>query len=285
MRSWLSVLLTSVALWAAAPVELDRARQLYSRSQYQDVVNVLKPVAESAAAPTLELLGKSYFMLAEYKKAAETFERATAMNPQSSVYYHWLGKAQGRRAETSSPFTAPVYASKARDAFEKSVALDGKNLEAINDLFSYYLEAPGFLGGGLDKAAALATKIQAIDPVEYHYAMAQVADKRKDFKSAESHFRRAFELAPRQVGRIVDLARYLSTQGKAQESEALFLQAEKIAPGTPRVMFERAQHYIRTNQNLDQARELLEKYLKSPLTSDDPPRAEAQRLLKQASGA
>ena len=67
------------------------------------------------------------------------------------MYFHWLGKAQGRRAETASPFTAPSYASKARQAFEKSVELDGKNLEAINDLFSYYLEAPGFLGGGLNK--------------------------------------------------------------------------------------------------------------------------------------
>ena len=80
--------------------------------------------------------------------------------------------------------------------------------------------------------------------------MAQIADKRKDYTSAESHFRKAFELAPRQVGRIIDLAKYLSTHGKEQESEALFAQAEKIAPNDPRVMFEHANHYIRTKRNL-----------------------------------
>jgi tetratricopeptide (TPR) repeat protein len=229
------------------------------------------------------LLGKSYFLLGDFKKAADAFERATAIDPKSSVYFHWLGKAQGRRAETSSPFTAPAYASKARQAFERSVELDGRNLEAINDLFSYYLEAPGFLGGGLNKAADLAKRIQAIDPVEYHYALAQIADKRKDYRTAESHFRSAFELAPRQVGRIIDLAKYLSTHGKEQESDVLFAQAQKMAPNEPRLMFEQANHYIRTKRNLAAAKLLLEKYLKSPLSADDPPRAEAEKLLKLAS--
>ena len=283
MRRWLPLLLMAVGLYAAGPAELDRARQLFGRSQYKAAVEALAPVANSNDAPTQELLGKSNFMLGEFKKAAEAFERATQINPNSSIYFHWLGKAQGRRAETASPIFAPAYASKARAAFEKAVELDGKNIEAINDLFSYYLEAPGFLGGGLNKAADLAKRIQALDPVEYHYAMAQIADKRKDYNAAESHFRRAFEMAPRQVGRIVDLARYLSSHGKAQESDALFAQAEKIAPNEPRVIFEKASHLVRTKRNLPEAKALLQRYLRSPITADDPPRSEAERLLKQAS--
>jgi tetratricopeptide (TPR) repeat protein len=283
MRHLFPILLTTVGLFAAGSAELDRARQLFGRSQYKAAVEVLAPVATANDAPTQELLGKSYFMLGEFKKSADAFERATQINPNSSVYFHWLGKAQGRRAETASPILAPAHASKARAAFERAVELDGKNIEAINDLFSYYLEAPGFLGGGLNKAADLAKRIQALDPVEYHYAMAQIADKRKDYNAAESHFRRAFEMAPRQVGRIVDLARYLSNHGKAQESDALFAQAEKIAPNEPRVMFEKASHLVRTKKNLPEAKTLLQKYLRSPITADDPPRSEAERLLKQAS--
>ena len=284
IRRWLPILLVTAGLYAGS-AELDRARQLFGRSQYQAAINVLSPLAHSPDGPTQELLGKSYFMLGEFKKAGEAFERATQIDPKNSVYYHWLGKAHGRRAETSSPFTAPVWASKARQAFEKSVELDEGNIEAVNDLFSYYLEAPGFLGGGLDKAAAIAQKINAIDPIEYHYAMAQIADKSKDYSGAEAHFRKAFELAPRQVGRIIDLAKYLSTHGKEQESDALFAQAEKIAPNAPRVMFERANYYIRTKRNLPEAKSLLERYLKAPLTVDDPPRSEAERLLKQASSS
>jgi tetratricopeptide (TPR) repeat protein len=226
--------------------------------------------------------GKSYFLAGDYKKAAELFDRAIAADPGNSVLYHWLGKAYGRRAETSNMLIAPGLASKARQNFEKAVALDGKNLEAINDLFSYYLEAPGFLGGGLDKAEKLAKRIEALDPVEYHYALAQLADKRKEFKTAEMHFRRAVDLAPRQVGRIIDLARFLSQRGQHQESEKVFAQAERVSPNEPRLLFERAQNYIRSKKNLEEAKVLLERYLKSRLTPDDPPRAEAERLLKQA---
>jgi hypothetical protein len=32
------------------------------------------------------------------------------------------------------------------------VALEPQNKEGLNDLFSHYLEAPGFLGGGTDMA-------------------------------------------------------------------------------------------------------------------------------------
>src|SRR5687767_10505929 len=171
--------------------------------------------------------GKSHFLRGDYKKATESFERGIAADPDNSMLYHWLGKAYCRRAETSNIIIAPGLASKGRQNFEKAVALDGKNIEAINDLFSYYLEAPGFLGGGLDKAEQLAKRIEVIDPVEYQYALAQLANKRKDFKTAEMHFRRAVDLAPGQVGRIIDLARFLSQRGQHQESEKLFAQAEK----------------------------------------------------------
>jgi Flp pilus assembly protein TadD len=284
MKRWTPVLLVCALLAGAEPAEVEQARKLFARADYREVIAVLTPVAKQPVAPVHELLGKSHFILGDYKKAAESFERAVAVQPDSSVLHHWLGKANGRRAETSNMLLAPGLASKARQSFEKAVALDGKNIEAINDLFSYYLEAPGFLGGGLDKAAGLAKRIEAIDPVEYHYALAQLAERRKEFKTAEMHFRRAADLAPRQVGRVIDLAKFLSRNGQHQESETIFAQAEKVAPNEPRLLFERANNYIRAKKNLDQARLLLERYLKSPLTPDDPPRAEAERLLKQAAG-
>jgi Tetratricopeptide repeat. len=173
------------------------------------------------------LIGKSYFSKAEFKKAGEAFEKAIALEPRNSIYYHWLGRAYGRRAETSNPLTAPAYAVKARQNFETAVSLDAKNIEALNDLFEYYLEAPGFLGGGMEKAASLSNKINSVNPAEYHFALAKIAERQKEYKTAEEHFRRAIEMAPRQVGRVIDLARFLSRQGREQESEQVFAQAEK----------------------------------------------------------
>ena len=135
--------------------------------------------------------------------------------------------------------------------FEKAVELDPTDKDALGDLLDYYLEAPGFLGGGMHKAEILAQMILKQDPAEGHYAQGLVADKKKEYDAAEQQFRRAVELAPRQVGRVLVLARYLANHGRVKESDALFEQAARMAPNNPRVMFDRATTYIKENRDLD----------------------------------
>jgi tetratricopeptide (TPR) repeat protein len=279
----LAVVLFTLPVWlCAGQVDLAEARQLYGHTDYRGALKILLS-GDPDLGPVQFWIGRSYFMLGEYKKSQEAFEKAVAASPRNSEYYNWLGKAYGRRAETSSFITAPSYAAKARDNLEKAVILDPHNSEAVSDLFEYYLDAPGFLGGGIDKATALSVKIGEMDPAEGQYAMAVIAEHRKEFNSAEAHFRRAMELAPRQVGRVLDLAKFLAKQGRTQESDQVFAQAEKVAPDDPRILFERASTYIQGKRNTDQARELLRQYLKSPLTPDYPSREEAEKLLKTAS--
>ena len=47
-------------------------------------------------------------------------------------------------------------------------------------------------------------------------------------------------------------------------------------------LFEQAKSYVRQRRNLDPASSLLEQYLSSPLTPDDPPRSKAKQLLNKA---
>lgn len=282
MRAVLLFLAALAGLSAQEP--FDRAEQLYQHTDYKNSLALLHDVAHPRDADYC-LMGKNYFMLGEYKKATEAFQRAFAMAPQTSEYAHWLGRAFGRRAETSGPFTAPVYASKARQSFEEAVALDANNGEALNDLFDYYLEAPGFLGGGYNKAEAVAKRIAEHNEAEGHFAQAQLADKRKQYDTAEEQLRRAMDLAPHQVGRVLDLARYMAHHGHIQESEAAFDKAEHMAPHDPRVLFARARVYVEQRRNLSKARLLLIQYLQSDLTPDDAPREQAEKLLREASGA
>jgi tetratricopeptide (TPR) repeat protein len=261
-----------------------RAEELYQRTDYQASLSLLQGVSKPDGG-TYCLIGKNYFMLGDYKKATDAFQKALALEPTNSVYAHWLGRGFGRRAETSSLLTAPMHASKARQYFEQAVALDPSNEEALNDLFDYYLQAPGFMGGGYDKAERVAERIAERNAAEGYFARAQLADKRKQFDTAEEQLRHAMELAPRQVGRVVDLAKYLAKRGRIQESEAAFDKAEQLEPGSPKVCFARAHTYIEQKRNLDKAKVLLIKYLHSDLTPDDPPREQAEKLLKQVPGA
>jgi tetratricopeptide (TPR) repeat protein len=282
MRGMLAFFLTAGCLFGQD--RLKRAEGLYDKTDYRASIALLRdqPAPDAAA---YYLIGRDYFMLGEYKRATDAFQRALAQQPSKSEYAHWLGRTFGRRAETSNPLAAPMYASKARQYFEQAVALDAGNEEALNDLFDYYLQAPGFLGGGYDKAEAVAKRIAQRNAAEGHFAQAQLADKRKQFDNAEQQLRRAMELAPRQVGRVLDLAKYLAKRGRYQESEATFEKAEKLAPNAPNVLFARANVYIEQRRNLEQAKALLKKYLKSDLTPDDPPRELAEKMLKQVPGS
>jgi tetratricopeptide (TPR) repeat protein len=282
MRLLLAFALVCIPLCAVS-ADYDRAVELYQHTDYQGSLNLLLPTQEKTAVE-LVLIGQDYFMLGDAKRASEFFQQAVTTEPGNSVYHHWLGRAYGRRAEMGNPFTALSYASKARLNFEKAVELDPKNSEAVNDLFEYYLEAPGFIGGGMDKAVKIAERIAEHNAAEGNYARARIEEKRQNFHRAEEHLRRAMELAPRQVGRVIDLAKFLAKQGRYEESERTFVAAEKLAPNAPRVMYARAATYIETGRNIETARALLEKYLVSALTPDDPSRQEAQKLLHQASG-
>src|SRR5260370_12643920 len=139
--------LVSVSLWGGPP-PLGEATKLYRHTEYEASLRLLAELPEKDAA-VFDLIGKNHFMLGNFKKSSEYHEKAVAADPSNSEYQHWLGKAYGRRAETSSVFTAPGLASKARQHFEKAVALDPRNQEAATDLFEYYLEPPAFPARGL----------------------------------------------------------------------------------------------------------------------------------------
>ena len=224
-------------------------------------------------------------MQTEYKKATEALEKALAADPSSSEIALWTGRAYGRRAETSSVLTAPRYASKARQLFEKSAQLNPRNLEALTDLFEYYLEAPSFLGGGVEKAAETSARIAKIDAAEGHWTQAKLAEKHREFHGAEEQLRRAVEAAPQQIGRLIDLARFIATQGRIQEADQHLARAEKIDPACPKLMYVKADLYIKQHRNLEEAKDLLKRYLTSTLTPDDPPRSHAEKLLKQVQGS
>lgn len=273
----------SLPAQASSKSSLVKAEDLYRRTEYRQSLDLLDLKSNEPAVNNL--VGRDYFMMGDFKKAVEYFQHAVDADPNSSDKALWLGRAWGRRAETSNPFVAPGYASKARQWLEKAVQLDDKNSDAMSDLFDYYLDAPGFLGGGYDKAQAIARKIADVDPAEGYFARAKLAEKRNEYETAETQLRHAIEIAPHQVGHVLDLAKFLANQGRQQESDALFAKAETIAPETPGVWYARADTLIRQKRNLDEAKRLLRKYVQSSsITPDDPSKNDAQRLLRQVEG-
>ena len=53
---------------------------------------------------------------------------------------------------------------RARSEFEESAQLDPRNADALADLGEFYSSAPGVVGGGMDKAANVASQLDRVDP-------------------------------------------------------------------------------------------------------------------------
>jgi tetratricopeptide (TPR) repeat protein len=239
------VAILAVPLWAG---DLERARRLYQRTEYEAALRALEAEGSQDAWGLL-LAGQIHYQLGRYKEASEQLEKASQLEPRSAEIFLWLGRSLGRRAETWSP-NALRYARRCREALEQAVVLDAKNVEAMSALASYYLRAPDRLGGSLEKAQKLAAQIAALDPVEGQYVQARIAAQGEDFSRAEAHLRRAVEMAPE----------------------------------SPKLLFALAELYVQQKRNLEAARVLLQRYLQMPLTPEDPPRREAERLLVKAGG-
>jgi tetratricopeptide (TPR) repeat protein len=272
-----------IATHPAAPLtNLDEARRLYNRTDYTAASQKLQSAADS---DSLRLFAQAQYMLADYKKAAETLERAIALDPRNSDSFLWLGRAYGRRAENAFPLAAPAFAVKTRLNLEKAVELNPHNWDAVDDLFDYYLNAPAFLGGGMDKAANIADLTLSHDPAQATFDRARIAEQKKQYDEAERQLRRAVQLAPQQVSRLVHLAAFLARRGRYEASDQIFRMAFAAAPDSPAVTYSRAQTLIDSNRNLPEARLLLKKYLAMSLTPDDPSRQDAEKLLRRASGS
>jgi tetratricopeptide (TPR) repeat protein len=170
---------------------------MYNRAQYQAVIEELKPYSVQPEA--LRLTGKSFFMLGDFKKAAEYFHKLVRINPLSSMDFQWLGKTFARRADTANPLRAAGYASRAKTSFERSVELDPSSVGALKELLDIYLD-----GRGLDKAMEIAGRIGELDPQEGVRAQQKVLLRRQELRTPEEQVRMAIDQFPRKAGRAVD---------------------------------------------------------------------------------
>jgi tetratricopeptide (TPR) repeat protein len=127
----------------------------------------------------------------DLSRAVALAETAVAADPASSEAHHQLGKAYGLSAKRAAIFTQLSLAKKCGAEFSRAVALDPSNLDAALDLVRFDARAPRFLGGGREKALALADEIAKRSPSRGWVARGIVAEAAKDAAGAERAYRAA----------------------------------------------------------------------------------------------
>ena len=166
---------------------LEKAKLLYEARKYADAEKSLKLIGEKSAdyAAARYYLGRVSFDKKEYDDAVDYFEEATKTNNKVSEYFVWLGDTYGSIAQNASVLKQGWLAPKMKNAWETAIALDTKNLDARASLIQFYLQAPGFMGGSIDKAKETARQITAIKPAEGHPQMGNIYLYEKQPNEAE----------------------------------------------------------------------------------------------------
>jgi cytochrome c-type biogenesis protein CcmH/NrfG len=274
----------AVALLAALPKiagAADNAPALLAGGRIDDAMTTLR--AELNQAPNdpqvHNLLCRAYFAVEDWDRAMAACEKAVALAPNNSGYHLWLGRTYGEKADASSFFTAAGLAKKVRNEFERAVELDPNNVDARTDLAEFYLEAPGIVGGGQDKARAQAAKLATLDSAKAHWINGRIAEKKKDLATAEQEYRAAIQADSGSADTWLNLASFYRHTGRLDEMEKAISHACSAAAKNPVVLMDAAETLISAGRNFPGAIQLLRQYLASSSTVEEAPTFKAHYLL------
>jgi Flp pilus assembly protein TadD len=190
---------------------------------------VFASLAFAADPPALEPV-RAALKAEDWDAAVEAGQKAVREEPASSTAHRLLGQAFGQKAIRASLFSRIGLAKKCRAEFEKAAALDPGDPEARVDLVTYYANAPGFLGGGLEKARDQLRVLIGLDAARGALMNGYVLAKEKRTSEAEAEYRRAVTLSPGDAGFHVRFGHFLERAGRKDEARASYREALRLDP-------------------------------------------------------
>jgi tetratricopeptide (TPR) repeat protein len=269
----LAALLISLTLPAHATAQ--SAKDLLGDGRVDEAISVLRQQTAQSPSAVREaeernLLCRAYFMVEDWDHGIQECERAVALAPDNSVYHLWLGRIYGEKAERSGFLSAAGMAKKVRSEFERAVQLGPQNWEARSDLAEFYLEAPGIVGGGKDKALAQAEAMSAVNPAMAHYISGRIAEKNKDSASAEREYRTAIEVSQGGALAWLNLALFYRHENRFDDMEQALRVMQSRPLDRPESLLDGGAVLLRTNRDSKLGIELIRKYLSSTPVEQGP---------------
>jgi cytochrome c-type biogenesis protein CcmH/NrfG len=223
-------------------------------------------------------LCRAYYSIQDWDHAISSGEKAVNLSPDQSNYHLWLGRAYGEKADASSFFSAAGLAKKVRISFERAVELDGSNIAARSDLAEFYMEAPGIMGGGQDKARAQADALMKRAPAKAHWVLGRLAEKNKDTTVAEQEYKAALEATHNGAEGWLDLAIFYRRTSRMADLDSAIEKLNAAPIKNTDVLVDAAANLLRSEHNLPMAAQLLKRYLAGK-TVEDAPAFRAHMLL------
>ncbi|MDB5933895.1 MAG: hypothetical protein JWQ01_1239 [Massilia sp.] len=271
MKIPLTLAAGALGLLLCAQASANEYSALMKTHKYAEVERIANTtLAQDAGnADALVAMSEVSMVAGRVEDAVRFGERCVAAQPKVANCHLALGNALGSKAMSAGMMSAMSYAGKIRDAFKTAVELDPQNMDARFSLMTYYMQAPGIVGGGTGKAQTLAAQTALVNPEAGKLMMARldaaddkfakaeaavlampvssneaVAEGQRDllnnlgnkylsdkkYADSERMYREAHKRFPDSEGALYGLARLLQEQGKHREAIAGFEQVIAMNP-------------------------------------------------------
>jgi tetratricopeptide (TPR) repeat protein len=152
--------------------------------------------SDSAGARAAYEQGRAAMRERKTDAAVKAFERAIALKTGVSEYHLWLGYAYVRQLGEVNFIRKPSVGRKIGPQYDRAVELDSSSVDAAQARVDFYLEAPGIVGGSVDKAKAEAERLRALSPYRAAFARAKIAEKEKHWELVHREYSALIEIFP-----------------------------------------------------------------------------------------
>jgi tetratricopeptide (TPR) repeat protein len=217
-----------------------------------------------------QLLCRIYYAQEMADPAIHECQLAVSKDPSSSESEMWLGRAYGLKASSANMLAALGLAKNVHLSFERAVELDPENVQAMSDLGEYYVAAPSIVGGGLDKAQALAARMQPHFPSQAYRLLGLIAEKKKDTTAAEAEFKAAVA-AGHTPEAYIDLGQFYQRNHQLDRMLAMLQSGVDADHSKGTALVDAASILTAAHSSPELAEELLRQYLTSSAKSDGAP--------------
>lgn len=284
----------SAAALTQSLAQIDQAFQAGEADKALQQISAL-PQGGSNSADALLLTCRIHYALEQWDKAVSECEQATRLDDRNSDYHMWLGRALGQKAAHASVFSAYNMAKRSVAEFETAARLNPRSADALMDLGEYYKSAPGFVGGGLDKAERIAGQLDGVDASRGHQLHARIAESRGDYGTAENEYKQAIATASHPALRWTVLASFYRSRKRYTDMQSALRSAEGLARKDSKAtiaLYDGAGVLIDGKLDPGTASRMLEEYLASQTKTEEGPAfegyvrlAKMKKALGDSSGA
>lgn len=249
-----------ISTQALAQSNIDKAKKLWEAKNNAEAKKILLAINDEQKdyAAAQYYLGRITFDENNLEDAAEFFEDAADANDNIADYHLWLGNTYANIASNANKLRQGILAPKMKSEWERAIELDPKLIAARLSLIQYYLQAPSFMGGSIDKAKGMANEIMKIKPAEGRIQLGNIYFKENNIAAAEKEYSEASKIDPNYAS---VLGAFYQRQKQYEKAFAFFEDAVKKNPSDYSSIYQIGKTSALSGQKLDRGEECLKNIL------------------------